>query len=164
MSPYHRLEEAELRAQVLLHKQDFRPSAAAQVQNLLGWTGEVKASIGAAEGYELFGVFIYGGIQGISRTTRRLPSMTSYLNAYLLHHQSHGVSQHCPSWTSMVVSANLQIQPHVDHRNAPGTSNYVLVVPGQTCLWTLERLGPHSIPAGDLSPEDGQGYVSSVAV
>ena len=147
------LEEAELRAQVLLHKQDFRPSAAAQVLNMLGWSGEVKASRGDADGYELFGVFRHGGIQGISRTTRRLPSVTAYLNAYLWHHQGHRAEPKCPSWTSFVVYANPQIQPHVDHRNAPETENYVLSVPGQTCLWTLERLSPQSTPAGDLSPE-----------
>ena len=55
-----------------------------------------------------------------------------------------------------------QIQPHVDHRNAPETENYVLSVPGQTCLWTLERLSPQSTPAGDLGPEEGKGYITPI--
>ncbi|CAE7227139.1 GIP [Symbiodinium sp. CCMP2592] len=153
-------EEAELRAQVLLHRKDFRPAAALQVLNLLEWSSSNKAPRGSASGYELFGGFRHGGIQGISRAARQHPGVTAFLNAYLQHHSRNEGSGEPPTWTSIVVYADPEVDPHVDHRNEPGTANYVLVIPGRTCLWTAERVGPQSIPAGSLSPEEGKGYLT----
>ena len=156
------LEEAELRSQFLLQRADFRPASASQLLGLLVWT-EDRAARGTAQGYELFGGFRHGGVQGISRAARRMPSLTSYINAYLLHHAAHPKGKAPPTWTSVVVYVNPEIKPHVDHRNQPGTCNYAVVVPGQMCLWTQERLGPQSVPAGTLSPEGDVGFLTTLS-
>ena len=118
------LEAAETHARALISQNQFRPSAMSQLFGLLDWNSGSDPPRGQAQGYELFGGFRHGGVQGISKAARRLPHVTSYLNAYLLAHGKRGVQDNTPSWTSVVVYTNPSIPPHVDSRNEPGTANF----------------------------------------
>ena len=89
--------------------------------------------------YVILGAFTYGGVVGVTNTTRRMPWMTRLLTK-VVRLTSPGLRI-----TSVCVSCNVQSPPHKDKWNLPHSNNVVIPLQQPTSggeLW-IEPRGSH---------------------
>ena len=74
-----------------------------------------------------FGYFAYGTFKGITKRTLQWPSLTTYLNNFLLE-QVGGTQADAPepTWTSLALLHNLPAAMHADKNNVKGSHNFVV--------------------------------------
>ena len=123
------MEEVEGLAKELRKKQRFDFASCERLVELFP-KGPKPSRPGACadqEGrYDVFGAYVYGNQQGITRRTREFPECTRYLNMFM--------SFHCGKkyrWTSFAVNQNRELKAHRDVNNneeqpnvAIGMGNY----------------------------------------
>ena len=100
-----------------------------------------------------FGYFAYGTFKGITKRTLQWPSLTTYLNNFLLEHTGGDqTGTPAPTWTSLALLHNLPAAIHADKNNVKGSHNFVVSFgdgPGGG-MWVQE-------PNGGVWKRDGRG-------
>ena len=122
-------EELETISQRLFQEEDysqqgFRVIAQKLQQCEIAASGGRKVDFGARF---VFGAYCHGGLRGVTSLTTRRPWTARYLTSYL--------RQQCKSgddarWSSIMLTAASEVEPHKDFRNEWGTKNSVAYVPG----------------------------------
>ena len=161
--PPHRLREktyvakvaeqelmAEEQASKLLRSGNITPQAVSRMlQHLVQEPAADMKRRGHSSGHWYLGGFRRGPFSGITKATNGLPQVLQVLNQFLLGKaRAKGVPD--LRWVSVGLFANPEVPVHRDFHNEG--SNFGLVIPGITNLWTEEALNSSSVPAGQLAP------------
>ena len=171
--PPHRLREktyvakvaeqelmAEEQASKLLRSGNITPQAVSRMlQHLVQEPAADMKRRGHSSGHWYLGGFRRGPFSGITKATNGLPQVLQVLNQFLLGKaRAKGVPDF--RWVSVGLFANPEVPVHRDFHNEG--SNFGLVIPGITNLWTEEALNSSSVPAGQLAPRQATapGYLT----
>ena len=118
------MEEAEGLARELRKKQRFDFSSCEQLIRLLPKStkpGRPGARTDQEGRYDVFGAYVYGSQQGVTRRTRELPECTRYLNMFM--------SFQCGKkyrWTSFAINHNRELKAHRDVNNNEDQPNIAI--------------------------------------
>ena len=105
-------------------QQSFRVVAQKLQQCEVAASGGRKVDFG---GRFVFGAYCHGGLRGATSLTTRRPCTARYLNSYLKQQCKSGDD---PRWSSVMLMAASEVEPHKDFRNEWGTKNFVAYVSG----------------------------------
>ena len=171
--PPHRLREktyvakvaeqelmAEEQASKLLRSGNITPQAVSRMlQHLVQEPAADMKRRGHSSGHWYLGGFRRGPFSGITKATNGLPQVLQVLNQFLLG-KARGKGVPDLRWVSVGLFANPEVPVHRDFHNEG--SNFGLVIPGITNLWTEEALNSSSVPAGQLAPRQATapGYLT----
>ncbi|CAE7208983.1 GIP [Symbiodinium natans] len=73
--------------------------------------------------YNLLGLFVHGGVHGVTNNTKNRPALSRYLNSFAKRHLPEGAS-----WSSIAISRNCAIGLHHDYNNLRGSANHTIVL------------------------------------
>ncbi|OLP92925.1 Copia protein [Symbiodinium microadriaticum] len=83
--------------------------------------GDVIGGTGTMANYNTIGLFIHGGVYGITTRTKEHNSMTRYLNQFGRYHLGDQAT-----WTSVTIAHNTETAIHHDFHNLEHSENYVV--------------------------------------
>ncbi|CAE7689238.1 unnamed protein product [Symbiodinium sp. CCMP2592] len=73
--------------------------------------------------YVTLGVFVHGGVRGITTATKEYGSLARYLNGFARHHLQRGCK-----WSSISVTKNIASTVHRDSHNMRGSNNHCITL------------------------------------
>ncbi|CAE7692154.1 GIP [Symbiodinium sp. CCMP2592] len=73
--------------------------------------------------YVTLGVFVHGGVRGITTATKEYNSLVRYLNGFARHHLQRGCK-----WSSISVTKNIASTVHRDSHNMRGSNNHCVTL------------------------------------
>eukprot|EP00439_Symbiodinium_sp_Y106_P012350 s3536_g1.t2 len=151
---------AEEQASKLLQSGRITPQAVSRVlQHLAQESTQDMKRRGCSHGHWYLGGYRRGHFAGLTKATEGLPQVLRVVNRLLLEKaRAKGIPEF--RWVSVGLFANPEVPVHKDIHNEG--SNFGLVIPGITNLWTEESLNSSSSPAGGLAPDQAsvQGYLT----
>ncbi|CAE7888738.1 RE1 [Symbiodinium microadriaticum] len=109
----------------------------------------------------ILGAYVHGGMRGVTKSGKRRPQLTKYLNMVLRLRVAEDLGED-GSWTTIGVFKAADIPPHRDLRNQVGSWNYVMEIGGKSRagLWvangseaTAVRGGEHWQPLAKEYPD-----------
>ena len=146
------IEEA---ASQLLESQDFRfASCESLLQQAPCHKHRVRVANRTADKASgdviLIGLYTHGPMSGLTIYTNQYPIFCRYMNAFMHHHclKNPRAATPEPVWTSLSISRNRAVRPHLDAHNLAGSQNYTISFGsfqgGELWLEVRDNLGPGS--------------------
>ncbi|CAE7639140.1 unnamed protein product, partial [Symbiodinium necroappetens] len=159
------VQRQEQKAKIFYDMGKFDLKSCAEVLGEMDLVGTMKnKSRGVQTTSMILGAYVHGGMRGVTKSGRRRPHLTKYLNMVLRLRVAEDLGED-GSWTTIGVFKAADIPPHRDLRNQVGSWNYVMEIGGKSRagLWVANGSGSTSVRGGEdwqpLAKEQPDGRV-----